>query len=364
VRPICVHIILPLLATLLVVAGCGRKQKPSAPPKKPTPPKPAALFPSADEKALQQLGREVFAAFAQGDAAKFQALTIAGLAAPELEAALRTVRAMEARQYIARLEAIPVEKRNALQLDTLRLSKAFLANPETAFANEWPAMQTLVGELGKSQLTFFNHHTTTNAPLDWAKASKPSVVLSINPQTDLILPEARVDLMFSAGGKSYRLQLSNCAKLPKHNWCVAEELRFVDLTAEAAAEKDWGTNLPAALKQANAEGKRVLLEFTGSDWNPSCIALHDHVLTQPGFRDWAAQTLILVRADFPRHTSPPKAQADANKLLVHQYAVQGFPTFLLLDANGKELHRIEGYENEDVLVWVGRLKKKLKSDDE
>ena len=363
-RPICAHIFFPLLATLLVVAGSGRKQKPSAPPQKSTPPKPAAPIPSADEKALQQLGREVFAAFVQGDAAKFQALTIAGLAAPELETALRTVRAKEARQYIARLEAIPPDQRNALQLDTLRLSKAFLANPKTVFANEWPAMQTLVGALSKSQLTFFNHHTTTNAPLDWAQASKPSVVLSINPQTDLILPEARVDLMFSAGGKSYRLQLSNCAKLPGQRWRVAEELRFIDLTAEAATEKDWGTDLPAALKQARAEGKRVLLEFTGSDWNPSCIALHDRVLTQPGFRDWAAQKLVLVRADFPRHTSPPKAQADANKFLVHKYAVQGFPTFLLLDADGTVLHRIEGYDNEDVLVWVGALKKKLNPENE
>jgi thioredoxin-related protein len=71
-----------------------------------------------------------------------------------------------------------------------------------------------------------------------------------------------------------------------------------------------------------------------------------------------------VRADFPRHTSPPQAQAEANKLLVHKYAVQGFPTLLLLDAAGKELHRIEGYENEDSLVWVGALKKKLNPENE
>ncbi len=358
-RPKRAHIILPLLAALLLVDGCGRKSKDPAAAKKPTPPKPAAPLPSADEKALHQLGQQVFAAFAKGDATKFQALTVAGLAAPELETALRNVREKEARQFIARIEIIPVNQRNALQLDTLRLSKAFVANPKAAFANEWPGMQNLIGELGKAQLEFFNHHTTTNAPLDWAKAGGPSAVISINPQTDLILPEARVDLMFSAGSKSYRLQLSNCAKLPGHGWRVAEELRFIDLTAEAAVEKAWGVDLAAAMKQAKAEGKRVLIEFTGSDWCPNCIALHDRVLTQPVFRDWAAQKLVLVRADFPRHTSPPKTQADANKLLVREYAVNGFPTLLLLNANGKELHRIEGYNNEDAAAWVGALKKKL-----
>ena len=352
-----------LLAALLLVAGCGRKASPKPSAKKPAPPKPAAPLPSADEKALQQLGQQVFAAFVKGDAAKFQALTVAGITAAELEVALRKVHENEAHQYISRLEAIPVDQRNMLQLDTLRLSKAFVANPKTAFANEWPGMQTLISTLGNTQLQFFNNHTT-NAPLDWAQAGEPSVVISINPHTDLILPEARVDLVFSAASKSYRLQLSNCNKLPGHGWRIAEKLRFIDLTAEAAVEKDWGDELSAALKQAQAEGKRVLVNFTASDWNPSCIALHDRVLTQPVFRDWAAQKLVLVRADFPRHTSPPKTQADANKLLVHKYAVQGFPTLLLLDADGKELHRIEGYENEDVLVWVRALKKKLNPEGE
>jgi thioredoxin-related protein/predicted small lipoprotein YifL len=352
-----------LLAVLLLVAGCGRKPTCPVSPKKPTPAKPAAPLPSADEKALQQLGQNVFTAFVNGDSAKFQSHTVAALAAPELETALRTVRKKESRQFIARLEAIPPDKRNALQLDTLRLSKAFLANPKTAFTNEWLELQTIISELGKTQSQFFQNLTSTNAPLDWAQAGEPSMVISINPQADLILPEARVNIVFSAGGKSYRLQLSNCAKLPGHGWRVAEELRFIDLTAEAATEKDWSTDLPAALNQAKAEGKRVLLQFTGSDWQPDCIALHDRVLTQPVFRDWAAQKLVLVRADFPRHTSPSRALAEANKLLVRKYAVQGFPTLLLLDATGKELHRIEGYTNEGSLVWVGALKKKLNPDD-
>ena len=345
-----------LFATLLLVAACGRK--PTHPL---TSKKVGASAPpiSVDEKALQQIGQQVFAAFVKGDTAKFRALTVAGLTAAELEVALRKVRENEAHQYISRLEAIPVDQRNELQLDTLRLAKAFVTSPKDSFADEWPNLQSLISTLGKTQLKFFNNQTTTNAPLDWAEAGKPSLVISINPQTDNILPEARMNIVFSSGGKSYRLQLSNCAKLPGHDWLVAEELRLIDLTAEAAAEKDWGTDLPAALKQAKAESKRVLIGFTGSDWNPSCIALHDRVLTQPVFRDWAANKLTLVRADFPRHTSPSKTQADANKLLLRKYAVEGFPTLLLLDAEGNELHRIEGYENEDVLVWVGALKKKL-----
>ena len=166
-----------LLAALSLVTGCGRK------PTHPLPPTKSAPLISADETALQQIGQQVLAAVVKGDTTKFRALTVAGLTAAELEVALRKVRENEAHQYISRLEAIPVDQRNELQLDTLRLAKAFVASPKTAFADEWPNLQSLIGTLGKTQLKFFNNQTTTNAPLDWAEAGKPSLVISINPQT-------------------------------------------------------------------------------------------------------------------------------------------------------------------------------------
>ena len=44
----------------------------------------------------------------------------------------------------------------------------------------------------------------------------------------------------------------------------------------------------------------LLIEFTGSDWCPPCIMLGRQVFSQPEFKDYAAQHLVLLEVDFPR----------------------------------------------------------------
>ena len=57
------------------------------------------------------------------------------------------------------------------------------------------------------------------------------------------------------------------------------------------ADKMWGHDLSAARARAHENGKLVLLDFTGSDWCPPCMALHDFVFTQPEFLDFAEKNL-------------------------------------------------------------------------
>ena len=111
----------------------------------------------------------------------------------------------------------------------------------------------------------------------------------------------------------------------------------------AADSKIWQTDYKQALAEAAKENKRVLLDFTGSDWCPYCVQMDKEVLNQPDFKDFAANTLVLVKLDFPRRKHLPAAEAEQNQKLRQEYAIEGFPTYVLLDPAGKEVSRQVGY---------------------
>ena len=50
---------------------------------------------------------------------------------------------------------------------------------------------------------------------------------------------------------------------------------------------DWTTDYKAALTQAKAQNKLVLLDFTGSDWCGYCKLLDKEVFTTSSFKDFA-----------------------------------------------------------------------------
>lgn len=122
------------------------------------------------------------------------------------------------------------------------------------------------------------------------------------------------------------------------------------------AQQMWGTDLTAAKTRAAQNNKLVLVDFTGSDWCPPCIALHEHVLTQPEFLDYAEQHLELVALDFPRDETkinPAHAQ------LALEYQVNGFPTIIVMDPQGKPIHRLKGFDNKNAKAFTADLKKAL-----
>ena len=129
----------------------------------------------------------------------------------------------------------------------------------------------------------------------------------------------------------------------------APVVRPPDLTREpaprpaASATALWRSDLPGALQQAQSENKRVLLDFTGSDWCPWCIKFDRVVLSTEKFAAYAGQKLELVKVDFPRHTPLPDDQRRANDALAARFNVDGYPTYVLLNAAGKELGRQSGY---------------------
>lgn len=105
----------------------------------------------------------------------------------------------------------------------------------------------------------------------------------------------------------------------------------------------WRTDFDGAMKQAQSDSKLVLLDFTGSDWCPWCIKFDHDVLSTDRFDSYAQAKLELVKVDFPERTPLPEDQQRANAELAKRFAVDGYPTYLLLAADGHELGRQVGY---------------------
>lgn len=121
------------------------------------------------------------------------------------------------------------------------------------------------------------------------------------------------------------------------------------------SEPVWRNDLPGALQQARSENKLVLVDFTGSDWCPWCIKFDHDVLATENFSAYAGQRLELVKLDFPRHTPQNDDLRRINAALAKQFGVDGYPTYVLLDADGRELGRQVGYREGGPNAFISEL---------
>lgn len=110
-----------------------------------------------------------------------------------------------------------------------------------------------------------------------------------------------------------------------------------------ASEAAWLTSLPDALATAKKEDKVVLIDFTGSDWCGWCIKMKKDSLDRKEFTEWASKHAVLVEIDFPDKKRQSDDLKKANEALKKKYDIEGFPTYVLLDATGKEIGRQVGY---------------------
>ena len=128
-------------------------------------------------------------------------------------------------------------------------------------------------------------------------------------------------------------------------------------SAPALAGGDgWLTNLEQAQKQAKAEGKDILVDFTGSDWCYWCKRLKAEVFDKPEFQRYAADNLVLVELDFPRKNRDKISaeQKAYNKQLKEAFGVRGYPTVFVLDADARPYHRT-GYKRGGAAAYVKSL---------
>ena len=128
------------------------------------------------------------------------------------------------------------------------------------------------------------------------------------------------------------------------------------LLCAGAAEVEWLTDLPKAQSQAKAEKKLVMLDFTGSDWCGWCIRLHKEVFSKPAFVEYARKNLVTVEVDFPRKKQLAPAQKKANGELARKYKIEGYPTIIVLDGEGKMVGQL-GYLEGGPKAFIAELEK-------
>lgn len=138
-------------------------------------------------------------------------------------------------------------------------------------------------------------------------------------------------------------------------------------TGEATDDDLWLTDMAKAKELATAEGKDLLVNFTGSDWCVWCIKLEEEVFDKSEFKDSIADRFVLVKLDFPRDKSGiPEETQKQNDEWKLKLEVGGFPSIFLLDNEGRPFAKT-GYQEggpEPYLTHLDGLREvRVKRDD-
>lgn len=122
----------------------------------------------------------------------------------------------------------------------------------------------------------------------------------------------------------------------------------------------WQTNFEEAQKQAETDGKLILLYFSGSDWCRPCMQLKLEIFETEAFKTFANENFILIQFDFPakKANQLSKEQRMYNEKMAEKYNPQGaFPDVIIVDQTGNKIGEVSGYYREGVEAYINKLKK-------
>lgn len=98
---------------------------------------------------------------------------------------------------------------------------------------------------------------------------------------------------------------------------------------------EWIRDLEQAKKLAKAQGKDLLMVFTGIGWCAQCMVLDKEILQTKEFLIPASKEYILVELDYTFGDTPAEKQREERlRKLQQQYLTPGVPTIVLADAQG------------------------------
>lgn len=103
-------------------------------------------------------------------------------------------------------------------------------------------------------------------------------------------------------------------------------------------------SLKEALAKAKAEHKNIFMDCYTS-WCGPCKAIARDVFTVDSIADYFNRTFVCVKYDMEKE----------GKELTQKYPIDCYPTFLILDTAGNELHRLSGYYSAEKLMQAIRL---------
>lgn len=93
----------------------------------------------------------------------------------------------------------------------------------------------------------------------------------------------------------------------------------------------WNNDLDSALISAQKDNKLVFIDFY-TDWCGYCKQMDSVTYSDPEVKEMFAQKYVLVRIN-----------GDQNPDIVSKFHIYGYPTFVILNSNGNEIKRQEGY---------------------
>jgi len=118
----------------------------------------------------------------------------------------------------------------------------------------------------------------------------------------------------------------------------------------------WMTDFEAAKQKAAAEGKDLLVNFSGSDWCYWCKRLDAEVFSSPVFVEQAAPMFVFVLIDFPKNKSgQSKALQEQNQRLADQFHIRGYPTVILMRPDGTS-YAETGYLEGGAAAYLSHLR--------
>lgn len=120
---------------------------------------------------------------------------------------------------------------------------------------------------------------------------------------------------------------------------LAPQAPVETVTNHRTVSVTWEKDLPSALERAQSEGKPVLVNFY-ADWCVWCKRLESTTL-----RDAKVASVLQERV------VPLSLDVDGSgKELSIEFRVDGLPTIIVLDADGREIGRLPGYMPPDTFL--------------
>lgn len=119
--------------------------------------------------------------------------------------------------------------------------------------------------------------------------------------------------------------------------CALVALLAIGVSLSATEEISWRTNFARAKRDAEREGKPMVLFFTGSDWCGWCKKLDREVFADESFVDRAGEKFVFMKVDFPMHSDLSEGMRSQNERLKAQYNIDGYPTIIILDENQQKV---------------------------
>ena len=134
-----------------------------------------------------------------------------------------------------------------------------------------------------------------------------------------------------------------------------------EVAKQGAEVGKWTMDLEAATKLAKDKQLPLLLNFTGSDWCGWCKLMDESVYSKKEWQDYAATKLVLVTIDFPHEEGiVPKEFVARNGKLQEQFKIEGYPTYVLLDADGTtEIDRLGAGQDKTPASFIAEVENAL-----